>query len=84
MTDGEQDRLRSVFRRYVRDEAELDAVFRGVPILTAISIDSLAMVYLITEIENEFSVRFDYASIERVFHDLTSLTAFVTGGSGTR
>lgn len=82
MTDADLARLRSVFRRYVATEAEVEAVFRGVPILAAITIDSLGLVHLITDVENEFAVRFDYASIDVAFENLESLTAFIDREAG--
>ena len=75
-------RIRTIFNHFVTDEAELEAVFRGEPILTAASIDSLAMVHLVTELEKEFDVRFDYETIEQVFENIHTLAAFLAENSG--
>jgi acyl carrier protein len=72
------DRIRMVFQGFVTEKTELDAVFRGEPILTALSIDSLTMLNLVTELEKVFNVRFDYETIELVFQDVHSLSAFLS------
>jgi acyl carrier protein len=72
-------RLRAVFEQFVADATELDAVFAGAPIIEAVSIDSITLVFLVTAIEKEFSVRFDYRSIEESFANVDSLLAFLCG-----
>ena len=72
-----EERIKTILRRYVADDAELDAVFRGEPILTVASIDSLAMVHLVVDLEKEFGVRFDHETIERVFENIHTLAAFL-------
>jgi acyl carrier protein len=78
------DRIRMVFQAFVTEESELEAVFRGKPILTALSVDSLTMVTLVTELEKVFDVRFDYETIELDFQDIHSLSAFLSGKSESR
>lgn len=82
MTEAGKDRIRSVFARFVTDEAELDAVSRSEPILDVVSIDSLAMVHLVNELEKEFGVRFDHETIELAFETIDTLAAFL--GEGER
>ncbi len=74
-----KDRIREIFSRFVTDQGELDAVFSGVPILAACSIDSLTMLSLVTELEKDFCVRFDYDTIEMAFEDIHALAAFLSG-----
>ncbi len=82
MADGDFDRIRQVLQKYVTDEAELDAVFRGEPFLTATSADSLTMVHIVTDLEVAFGVRFDLTTIEQVFETVHTLAAFLGGGQG--
>jgi len=77
-----KDRIRRVFLRFVTEEGELDAVFSGEPILNALSIDSLTMLNLVNELERDFGVRFDYDTIERVFEDIHTLSAFLSERAG--
>ena len=79
--DVDRSLVRRVFERYVTDEAELDAVFRGDPILESVSVDSLAVVHLVAELEKEFGVRFDHDTIEQAFENVDTLTAFLGGAS---
>jgi acyl carrier protein len=72
-----RDRIGDVFRRYVTDDGEMKAVLDGQPILTALSLDSLAMLKLITEIEVEFGKRFEMETIEQVLETIDSLTAYM-------
>lgn len=83
MADNLTDRIQQVLRRYVEDDAEMQAVLRGEPILTALSVDSLTMVHIVSEIEKEFAIRFDPETIEEVFEDINTLAAFLAGASGT-
>ncbi len=82
MADSDLDRIREVLKRYVTEETELDAVFRGEPIMVATSVDSLTMVHIVTELEKAFGARFDLDTIEQVFHDVHNLAAFL-GKAGT-
>ena len=75
------DRIRMVFQTFVTEKSEMDAIFRGEPILNSLSIDSLTMVTLVTELEKAFDVRFDYETIELDFQDVHSLSAFLRGKS---
>jgi len=79
MVQSDLDRIREVLKQYVTDAAELDAVFRGEPIMEATSVDSLTMVHIVTDLEKAFGIRFDLDSIEQVFHDVHSLAAFLGG-----
>jgi acyl carrier protein len=79
-----KDRIRETFSRFITDEGELDAVFSGERILTAVSIDSLTMLNLVTELERDFSIRFDYETIEMAFEDIHALSAFLGGESGKK
>ena len=76
-----KDRIREIFSRFVTDQDELDAVLSGVPILAAVSIDSLTMLSLVTELEKDFCVRFDYETIETAFEDIHALAAFLIARS---
>ena len=82
MTDGTPDRLMRVFERFVTDSAELEAVSRGEPLLDTLSLDSLAVVHLINEIEKEFSVRFDHLTLDSVFVDFPTLLVFLAARQG--
>ena len=53
------------------------AVLGGQPILTAISLDSLTMLKLVTELEVEFSKRFDMDTIEQTLETIDSLAAYL-------
>lgn len=77
MTKPARDRIADLFRTYVTDDAEMAAVLAGEPILTAVSLDSLTMLKLITELEVEFGKRFDMDTIEQTLETLDSLTAFL-------
>jgi acyl carrier protein len=79
MTGDDRSRLRSVFERFAGNPDEVDAVFAGAPILDTLTIDSLALIHLVAELEREFSARFDYASIDRAFTDIDSLEAHLRG-----
>jgi acyl carrier protein len=81
MSNIHREKIRAVFQRFITDESEMDAIFRGVPILTAVSIDSLALVHLVTELEKEFGIRFDLDTVEQVFENIHSLEAFLAGES---
>ncbi len=73
------DRITEVLRRYVTEEAELAAVIGGASFQTALSVDSLTMVHMVTDLENEFGVRFEPESIEQAFENIDTLTAFLGG-----
>ena len=72
-----RERIGDVFRRYVTDDDELSAVLGGAPILTALTLDSLTTLDLITEIEVEFGKRFDMDGIEQTLETIDSLAAFL-------
>ena len=82
MTDSTSERLKRVFERFVTNSAELEAVSRGEPLLDTLSLDSLALVHLINEIEKEFSVLFDAATLDSVFVDFPTLLAFLASQQG--
>lgn len=75
-------RLRAVFKDYVTESAELDAIFNGAPLLETVSIDSMTLVHLIVAIEKEFSVRFDETSTEQAFTNIESLLKLIGGPQG--
>ncbi len=77
MAKMDTDRITEVLRRYVTDEAELAAVIGGESFQTALSVDSLTMVHLVTDLENEFGVRFEPETIEQVFENINTLAAFL-------
>jgi acyl carrier protein len=79
MATIDTDRITDVLRRYVTDEAELAAVIGGESFQTALSIDSLTMVHMVTDLENEFGIRFEPETIERVFENINTLAAFLGG-----
>ena len=54
MTEMTIERLKNIFQRFVTEEEEMTAVLQGEPILEATSMDSLAIVHLVTELEKEF------------------------------
>ena len=72
-----RERIGDVFRRYVTDDDELSAVLGGAPILTALTLDSLTTLNLITEIEVEFGKRFDMDGIEQTLETIDRLAAFL-------
>lgn len=75
MTSNHKDRIAEVFRRYVTDDAEMEAVLRGESIMAAVSIDSLTMLNLVTDLENEFGTRFDLETLEQTFSTIDSIAA---------
>ncbi len=77
MSKPTRDRVAGIFRQYVSDEDEMAALLGGEPILTALSLDSLATLKLITEIEIEFGKRFDMDTIEQTLQSIDSLTAYL-------
>ncbi len=77
MRRSTRDRVADIFRRYVSDEDEMAALLGGEPILTALSLDSLATLKLTTEIEIEFGKRFDMDTIEQTLQSIDSLTAYL-------
>jgi hypothetical protein len=77
MTKSTRDRIGDIFGVFVTDEDELAAVFGGAPILAAVSLDSLTMLKLITELEVEFGKRFDMDTIEQVLETIDSLAAYL-------
>jgi len=83
MTDSTSERLKRVFERFVTNRDELEALYSGEPLLTSLSLDSLTLVHLTDDIEKEFSVRFDYATLDAVFVDFPTLVAFLTSQQDT-
>jgi len=71
------ERLKSIFQRFVTEEEEMTAVLRGEPILEATSMDSLAIVHLVTELEKEFGTRFDLETLEQTFENIHTLQTFL-------
>jgi len=76
-----KERIREVMSRYLHAE-ELQAIFRGAPILTTLTIDSLSLLNLVVELESRFKVSFDYDTIETSFATIDSLAAFLDSESG--
>lgn len=76
------DRILEILERFVTDRGELDALSRGEPIVQTLTIDSLAVLQMVNELESLFNVRFDYESIETAFQDIHTLAAFLGGESG--
>jgi acyl carrier protein len=76
MTDT-KTRLLDVIRRYVLDADELAALAAGKPFLSATSLDSLAMMTLIVEIEKAFGIRFDLDTLEQTFETLDTIEAYL-------
>jgi acyl carrier protein len=70
-----RSRLLGVISRYVVDADELAAVEAGKPFLSATSLDSLAMMTLIVEIEKVFVTRFDLNTLEQTFETLDTVAA---------
>jgi acyl carrier protein len=77
MDQTTRERIGEVFRKYVDDESEMAAVLGGAPILTALSLDSLTMLKLITELEVAFGKRFDMETIEQTLETIDSLAAYL-------
>lgn len=69
-------RVEKTLRRFVRAE-EVAAVLAGAEIVPTLTIDSMTMIHLISELEHEFSVRFDHRSMERSFTNLGTLLEFL-------
>jgi acyl carrier protein len=80
---GAKARIVGILGRYVTDPAELAAVDRGEPFLSATSLDSLAMMTVIVEIEKAFGVRFDLATLEDTFATIDSVTAYLDSKAGS-
>lgn len=81
MSNAIQERIKVVIQRFVKNEAELNAIFQGEPILKSVSIDSLAVVHMVTDLEKEFGTRFDLDTVEQVFESITTLEVFLTAKS---
>ena len=79
MSNATQERIKNVIQRFVTNEAELNAIFQGEPILESVSIDSLAVVHMVTDLEKEFGIRFDLDTVEQVFDSVATLETFLTG-----
>jgi acyl carrier protein len=74
---GAKTRIVGILGRYVTDPAELAAIDRGEPFLTATSLDSLAMMTVIVEIEKAFGVRFDLATLEETFATIDTVADYL-------
>lgn len=74
-----ENRIRRVLERFVEDRVEIDAVFQGKPILTTLTIDSLTVLNIVTELESVFDTRFDYDTIETAFENIHTLAVFLGG-----
>ena len=77
MSQTTKERIGAIFKKYVVDEDEWTAVLGGEPILTVVSLDSLNMLKLITELEVEFGKRFDMDTIEQTQESIDSLAAYL-------
>jgi len=76
-----RDRIIDVIRKYTADNNEIEKVISGEPILSVLSVDSLSMIHLVNDLENEFETRFDYETIEYVFENIHTLERFLCGES---
>lgn len=79
--NNNRKRIINVFKKYTEENSEIEAVLKGEPLLTVLSIDSLAMIHLVNDLENEFEIRFDYETIEYVFETIESLEVFLSSES---
>ena len=77
MTDSTRDRIVEILQVYVTDQDELAAVLGGAPILTAVSLDSLTILKMVTELEVVFAKRFDMDTIEQALETIDSLAAYL-------
>jgi len=77
MSQTAKERVGAIFKKYVVDENEWTAVLGGEPILTAVGLDSLNMLKLITELEVEFGKRFDMDTIEQTLESIDRLAAYL-------
>jgi acyl carrier protein len=77
-------RILEVLRSFVSDVSELHAVERGEPILDVLSLDSVTVVELVSELEKAFGVHFDYETIEDAFETIHTLGAFLAQASSRR
>lgn len=77
-SEADRTRLRAAFERVVPEPAELDAVFAGAPIIESLPIDSIGLVFLVVEIEKEFSVRIDHVNMDEAFANVDSLLATIS------
>lgn len=77
MSQAAKQRIGSIFKKFIVDDDEWSAVLGGEPILTAVSLDSLNMLKLITELEVEFGKRFDMETIEQTLESIDSLAAYL-------
>ncbi|MDA9982544.1 phosphopantetheine-binding protein [Gammaproteobacteria bacterium] len=82
MNDALLNQMREVFSRFISDANELDTVFRGEPILEATSIDSMAMLHLVTDLEKEFGVQFSLETIDKTFESIDILATFLKENRG--
>ena len=79
MTEHTVDRIERIFKQFVTEDSEMSAVLQGEPILVATSMDSLAIVHLVTELEKEFSIRFELETLEQTFENINTLKFFLEG-----
>jgi acyl carrier protein len=77
MSQAAKQRIGSIFKKFIVDDDECSAVLGGEPILTVVSLDSLNMLKLITELEVEFGKRFDMETIEQTLESIDSLAAYL-------
>ena len=78
MSNSTQERIKSVIQRFIKNEDELNVIFQGKPILESVSIDSLAVVHMVTDLEKEFGTRFELDTVEQVFESIATLEKFLT------
>lgn len=77
MSNTVQDRIKMVFQRFIINDSELDAVFHGAPILDSLSLDSLVIVHMVTDLEKEFGIRFELERLELIFENIETLESFL-------
>ena len=66
-----------ILKKFITDNKELAAVFQGDSILKTVTIDSLAFLHMVTELEKEFQIRFDAETMELIFENFNTVSAYI-------
>ena len=77
MNDTISGRLESIFRSAINNEREVEVLLSGADFESALSLDSIAFLELMLEIEQEFGFSFDFQALGTALKDYPSLLAHV-------
>ena len=71
------DRCLYVLQKFLIQSGEFEDIKTGGGLFETTSLDSLTLVNLVVELENEFQIEIDAENIDDVFSTLGSLTAYI-------